>query len=344
MDRKQYSLHQRNGVWQIRFTATIKGKNILIRESLHTRDRDEAVALANERAKEIYESCEFKLNKNKLKEYTIDQAFGFYYEEHGQFSADPKKTLRDIKLVARYFDKDLPFCMLSEDEVSTFVRVRRQEKASNATINKNLTLLTSIWNFCKKRRIAVPDIEMRTFKLKARSIRTVYLEDTEDLQKIIGAAPDWFKPIIKFAVLTGFRANNILDLKWEDISATAITIVKKNCKYEDGEVQIKMLFPELQELLDSLPRCSEYVFIKDGKRIPYNTMQKHWMKLFKNIDVKYINFHGLRHTHATWLLKKTNNIKLVSDSLGHSNINITTRYAHLIKSEEAQIMQQAFAL
>jgi integrase len=234
--------------------------------------------------------------------------------------------------------------MLSEDDFSAFVRKRREEHASNVTINKGLTTIIAISNFCKRRRIAVPDVEIKTFKLKAKSIRTIYIESITDIEKIIEAAVDWLKPIIKFAVLTGFRANNILDLKWSDISSKTITITKKNCKYEDGDIQVKMIFPELQELLDSLPRCSEYVFTRDGKHIPYNTMQKNWMRLFENIDVKYINFHGLRHTHATWLLKKTNNIKLVSDSLGHSNINITTRYAHLIKSEEAQIMQQTFAL
>lgn len=344
MDRKKYTLHERNGVWQIRFTATIKGKNILIRESLKTRDYDEAVKAADERATEIYEDYEFKLNKAKLKEFTIDQAFGFYYEEQGQFSPNPRKSLNAIKNLAKHFDKNLPFYMLSEDDLSEFVRAKRKDKVCNATINRNLTILSAIYNLCKKRRIAVPDIDIKSFKLKDKSIRTIYIETKEVLDKIIEAVEeDWLKFVIRFAVLTGFRAGNIINLKWSDISYDKITIIKKNCRYEDGDIQVKMIFPELRALLDSIPRCSEYVFTRNGKKIPYSTLFYKWSNAIKKAGVNYINFHGLRHTHATWLLQKTNNLKLVSESLGHSSIVMTTRYAHLVKSQEADIMQKVFA-
>jgi integrase len=343
MDRKKYTLHERNGVWQLRFTATIKGKNVLIRESLKTRDYNEAIKAADERAKEIYEDYEFKLNKAKLREFTIDQAFGFYYEEHGQFCSNPRKHLTFIRNLAKYFDKELPFYMLTEEDLSTFVREKRKQGVCNATINRNLAILTAIYNLCKKRRIAVPDIDIKSFKLKDKAIRTIYIEDRETLDKIINVVEDWLKPVIKFALLTGFRVGNILKLKWSDISSDRITIVKKNCRYEDGDIQIKMIFPELQALLDSLPRCSEYVFTRDGRPISYASLLRHWTKAFKVTGIKYINPHGLRHTHATWLLQKTNNLKLVSDSLGHSSIAMTTRYAHLMKNEEANIMQKVFA-
>lgn len=344
MDRKKYTLHERNGVWQIRFTATIKGKNVLVRESLKTRDYNEAVKAADERAKEIYEDYEFKLNKAKLREFTIDQAFGFYYEEHAQFSARPRKSYNAIKTLASYFDKNLPFNMLTEEDLSAYIRAKREDGVCNATINRNLTILSAICNLCKKRRIAIPDVDIKSFKLKEKSSRTIYVENRDILDEIINAAEtEWLKAAIKFAVLTGFRAGNIINLKWSDISFDKITIVKKNCRYEDGDIQIKMIFPELRALLDSLPRCSEYVFTKDGKPIKYNTLLRYWQKIFKKTKIKYINFHGLRHTHATWLLKKTNNLKLVSDSLGHSSIVMTTRYAHLIKSQEADIMQKVFA-
>lgn len=344
MDRKKYTLHERNGVWQIRFTATIKGKNVLVRESLKTRDYNEAVKAADERATEIYEDYEFKLNKAKLKEYTIDQAFGFYYEEQGQFSPHQKKSLNAVKNLMKYFDKKMPFYMLSEDDIAAFIRAKRKDKVCNATINRNLTILSAIYNLCKKRRIAVPDIDIKSFKLKDKSIRTIYVENREALDKIIEAVDEEIiKLVIKFAVLTGFRIGNIINLKWSDISFDKITIVKKNCQYEDGDIQIKMIFPELRMLLDSLPRCSEYVFTSNGKKIPYSTLYYKWQKAVKKAGVDYINLHGLRHTHATWLLQKTNNLKLVSESLGHSSIVMTTRYAHLIKSQEADIMQKVFA-
>lgn len=341
MDRKKYTLHQRNGVWQIRFTANIKGQNILIRESLRTKDYDEAVKAADERAKEIYEDYEFKFNKSKLREFTVDQAFGFYYEEHAQFCPHKYKTIRALKNLLKYFDKNIPFYLLNEEDLSSFVSTKRKEGVCNATINRNLTILSAIYNLCKKRRIAVPDVDIKNFKLKERSYKTLYVKTKEDLQRIIECAEDWFKPVIWFAVLTGYRLGTILDLKWTDIENGQINVWVKNVKYDGGILQTKHIFPELQSLLDSIPKVSEYVFTKNGekiKRVDYD-----WIKAQKKANHPYINFHALRHTHATWLLEKTNNIKLVSESLGHSNIIMTARYAHIIKSSESNIMQEVFA-
>ena len=45
-----------------------------------------------------------------------------------------------------------------------------------------------------------------------------------------------------------------------------------------------------------------------------------------------MRFHWLRHTHASQLLKKGENIKVVSERLGHAKIGITLdTYGHLLK-------------
>lgn len=45
--------------------------------------------------------------------------------------------------------------------------------------------------------------------------------------------------------------------------------------------------------------------------------------------------HGMRHTHATLLLKNGVNLKVVSERLGHSSVNVTLNiYAHVLESME----------
>ena len=51
-------------------------------------------------------------------------------------------------------------------------------------------------------------------------------------------------------------------------------------------------------------------------------------------EVQNITVHGLRHTHATFLIEAGANIKYVS-TLGHKNINITLDvYSDVLKEEE----------
>ncbi|MGE7274681.1 tyrosine-type recombinase/integrase [Brevibacillus panacihumi] len=56
-----------------------------------------------------------------------------------------------------------------------------------------------------------------------------------------------------------------------------------------------------------------------------------YYNLRKKADVTPINFHSIRHTHASLMLKQGVHPKVVSERLGHSNISITLdTYSHVI--------------
>jgi len=50
------------------------------------------------------------------------------------------------------------------------------------------------------------------------------------------------------------------------------------------------------------------------------------------MQLKRISFHGLRHTHLTLLILNGENIKVVSDRLGHKDITTTlNNYTHVME-------------
>jgi integrase len=54
-------------------------------------------------------------------------------------------------------------------------------------------------------------------------------------------------------------------------------------------------------------------------------------RIIKAAGVPKIRFHDMRHTHATLLLAAGENVKAVSERLGHANITITLQvYAHVL--------------
>jgi integrase len=73
----------------------------------------------------------------------------------------------------------------------------------------------------------------------------------------------------------------------------------------------------------------------DGR--PYNPdyISRHFLRkltlLSEKLAIPKIRFHDLRHTHATLLLKEGINPKIVSERLGHSQVNITLdTYSHVL--------------
>jgi integrase len=111
----------------------------------------------------------------------------------------------------------------------------------------------------------------------------------------------------------------------------------------------RLTFPinrEVAALLSALPRSNilahrKFVFTRLNKQ----TMERQpidphggilpaaFRKALKDAEIEAFRFHDLRHTFATRLLRKTQNIKLVSKLLGHSNIETTTKYAHVLMDD-----------
>lgn len=62
-------------------------------------------------------------------------------------------------------------------------------------------------------------------------------------------------------------------------------------------------------------------------------------------ELKRLRFHDLRHTHATQLLSAGENIKVVSERLGHATITITLEtYAHVLPNMQAEAARKCDAL
>jgi integrase len=61
-----------------------------------------------------------------------------------------------------------------------------------------------------------------------------------------------------------------------------------------------------------------------------------WFRGFlKKHNFKYIRFHALRHTSATLLINQRIHAKIISERLGHANINTTMNiYGHVLQQAD----------
>lgn len=52
-------------------------------------------------------------------------------------------------------------------------------------------------------------------------------------------------------------------------------------------------------------------------------------------------FHDMRHTHATLLLKKGVNVKVVLERLGHASVKVTLNtYSHVLPDMQEQVLEK----
>ena len=325
-----YKLLLRGKIYHLKISKVVNGQRIFIRESTHTSDRKEAEEYAIKRLAQAVEQAEYRTNPNKLKEFTIDQAFGLYWEEIGQDHANSSDTMNKLSNLTKYFNSSMLISYLTIDDISNFVRQKREEKRTTATINRYLAMMSAILNLCKKRRVHVPDINIREFMKPEPSENIKYFDDWGIINKILQNSAEHLKPIILFALYSGLRISNVLNLRWEDIHGQTYFIRVKDKTFKGGRLVAKTIYPPMQDVLETMPRCNDFVFTYKGERI--KSIKKAWKRAIERAEVPYQSIHTLRHTHATWVYKKTHDIKFVQKSLNHTSSKTTEKYAHLVDS------------
>jgi len=143
---------------------------------------------------------------------------------------------------------------------------------------------------------------------------------------------------------TGCRVSEILNLKWENVHLSDSYIHLPDTKTGEGA---RPLNQKAIELLSSMTpkEGNPYVFYGKVPGQPIVEIKTAWKTILKRADIKDFRIHDLRHSFASFALKKGVPLVHVSKLLGHRNIATTMRYAHLELEqlkESTNIVNQVF--
>lgn len=148
--------------------------------------------------------------------------------------------------------------------------------------------------------------------------------------------------IVMLGLSSGLRVTSIAEINVDDIdfSENKIRVTEKGNKtrdvyFGDGIKNIILKWMEdREEMLEDKDVVTDALFIScQMKRITSKSIYDLVKKYTSNID-KPISPHKLRSTCATNLYNNTGDIYLVADTLGHSNIANTKRYAMIDKDRK----------
>jgi integrase len=206
-------------------------------------------------------------------------------------------------------------------------KVKRRATVSPATVNRELALLK---HMCTKA------VEWGSLKVNPlRSVRLLkeppgrlrYLTQHEE-ETLVDACSSHLSPIVMTALHTGMRKSEILGLKWQDVDFRAKTITVHRTK--NNELRVIPMNQTLYDEVLQLPRRlhSAYIFChEDGER--YDEVKRSFKTACRKVGITDFRFHDLRHTFASHLVMNGINLKTVQYLLGHKDIRMTLRYAHL---------------
>ena len=136
------------------------------------------------------------------------------------------------------------------------------------------------------------------------------------------------KYIVPYLILTGARRGEVLKAQWKDIDLNNMMWTIPTSK--NGKKRYIPISNELCKLILSIPKISKtYLFPSPKTNLPQNDVFKAWNTARIKANLKDVRMHDLRHTFASQLVNEGRSLYEVQILLGHSNMKMTQRYAHL---------------
>ena len=153
----------------------------------------------------------------------------------------------------------------------------------------------------------------------------------EEEEKILNNCSDWLRDIIIFDLHTGLRQDELLSLEWKRVDLPLETILIQKTK--NGRPKTLPLNRVALDILKAKSKVrsvkNDLVFLsRSGIKINRRYLWTVFKKALNRAGIEDFTFHDLRHTFATRLVQKGEDIYKVAKLMGHKDIRMTQRYAH----------------
>ncbi|MGX1902033.1 tyrosine-type recombinase/integrase [Thermolongibacillus altinsuensis] len=301
------------------------------------------------------------------KPFTIDDARNFVLKIK-KLEGCKESTLKNYEKVFndfdRFFGEKANVKALTVDDARNFVYWQLNEKiqylnqptqkkkkgVSVNTANMYLNIAKGIFRVLKDENIIEENIfqNIKRIKDSEKKIETLTPQEISKLLRSLNLKLyAEFRTYVMIHVLldTFGRIGEILLLKKSDIDLEHQCVTFKNTKNRKTRIVpiSKKTVRLLEELYDEIEEFdSEYVFLTNtGTPLDDNTFRKNLYKYAKRAGIeKKVHPHLFRHTASEMFLRQNGSIRVLQKILGHSDLVVTSRYAHVLDSTIREQHQQ----
>jgi integrase len=313
------SIYSRGNIWYIDYY--VSGKRV--RETIGA-NKKLAENILRKRLVEVTENKHLDIHRQK--KIKFEEFANTFLDLHSKPNKKSwKSDFFNLNSLRKFFGGRYLFSITQRD-IEEY-KAKRKEGLKPATVNRELATLKTL--FTKAIQWGVlrsnPAGNVRFFK--ENNCRLRYLEK-EEINKLIQECSARLRPIIIVALNTGMRRGEIFNLKWRDIDFQNDVLHLLDTK--NGDKREVFINTAAKKALISVRKHPEspYVFCKkDGTT--YTNIRKSFLATLKKCGIINFRFHDLRHTFASQLVMSGIDLNTVRELLGHRDIKMTLRYAHL---------------
>jgi len=286
----------------------------------------------------------------KRKKLTV----GKLWEEYKRWAEQNRAHVKtEISRYQKHLEpsfSERPLSAISVKELEDYRDRLLSDGYTPATVKHCLVLLRQMFNKAKQWgmwRGENPVSKIRLPSPDNKRERFLTQEEASKLLAELGRRSAKLRLIAFVSLRTGMRAGEIFDMRWQDVNFDYGII---NVRGKGAISRQAYMTEDLARALYEWPRGKSGYVLEDRKhggrirevsRAFDEAVKK--VGLNDNVDDKSskqrVVFHTLRHTFASWLALAGYDIFTIKELMGHSNIEMTMRYAHLIPDQKRRAVE-----
>lgn len=270
---------------------------------------------------------------------------------------------RVITQFRRYLAAKRPYLtklsQLRPEVVEEYQRFRLNEVVPHSgkpikkrTVNIEVSSLKTLLNKAVRWDVLSSNPLERVEYLKEDDSKKIRSLTEDEVQRLLNEANGWFKPVLLTALYTGMREGEMIYLEWDDVDLeNGIIRVRRKPGWipkstgrsiRERDVAIP---GQLVEFLKAFRKKNEdgdgRVFHgKDGEQLKPG-LRKALMTLTRRCGFPEVTqFHALRHTYATHLIKACRDLTVAQEQLGHADIRTTMRYSDMTMERKRKAAEE----
>ncbi|NBJ91367.1 site-specific integrase [Parablautia muri] len=240
------------------------------------------------------------------------------------------------------------------------------EALSISYINTILSIFKNILKFAKQYGYLTTSIPIFQLPKQRKTPSDIFsLSEWACLNNYLLTQNDNFSFGIFLCMYTGIRIGELCGLRWEDFDSKSGQLMIKRTVYRiknmaytsDNSLPktiVSIASPKTPSSIREMPLpaflCRKmqqyssdplhYILTVTTKCMEPRIVQKKYKNILKKCEIRYLNFHSLRHSFASIGISKGFNCKTLSEILGHSSVNITLNtYVHSSIEQRRQCME-----
>ncbi len=261
-----------------------------------------------------------KYNPNDTRRLT--DLVDIWYQYHGNRLKDQKYRYSRMLAIAQRLGN--PYSTLFSASQFAKYRKMRLAKVSAETVNHETRYFRAMFNELINLGFWYEGNPMKGIRVFSVPERELSFLDNDQIQKLLKycslSNSEHLLPVVKLALSTGARWNEANGL----LKANLLPDRVRFSQTKNGRSRVVPIDPDFSAWLSS-------VSIKDGERC-FLDCRSSFRRAVKAAELELPRgqlTHVLRHTYASHFVMNGGDIVTLQKILGHSDLKITMRYAHL---------------